>query len=55
MKRIEAAVDKVWSDLTPWEREFLENRIEAFRRFGRRTWFTPRQWEIIDKVSEKIL
>jgi len=55
MKRLEAAADKFWTELTPWEQEFLENRLEAFRRFGRRTWFSPRQWEIVDKISEKIL
>jgi len=55
MQRLEAAVDKVWNDLTDWEKSFIENRLEAFRRFGRKTFFSPRQWEIIDKISEKIL
>jgi hypothetical protein len=55
LKRLEAAADKFWNDLTDWERGFLENRLEAFRRFGRKTWFSAKQWQIIDKISEKIL
>lgn len=55
MKRLEAAADKFWGELTEWEKGFLENRLEAFRRFGRKTWFSAKQWQIIDKISEKIL
>jgi len=55
MKRLEAAVDKGWDELSEWEQRFLENRLEAFRQYGMRTRISKAQWNIIGRISEKIL
>ena len=55
MERIEKEVDKVWDDLTPWEQKFIEDMLEKFRRFGDRTMISPKQWESIGRISEKII
>ncbi|MCX5822399.1 MAG: hypothetical protein NTY86_02535 [Deltaproteobacteria bacterium] len=55
LERIEKEVDKVWGDLTPWEQKFIEDLLEKFKRFGDRTMISPKQWEIITRISEKII
>ena len=55
MKRLETAADTYWTELTPWEQKFMENRLEAFRRYGQKTRLSKAQWNIIDRISEKIL
>jgi len=55
MKRLEAGIDKAWHELTEWEQRFMENRLEAFRRYGVKTRISKAQWKIIDRISEKIL
>ena len=55
MERIEKEVDKVWDDLTPWEQKFIEDLLERFKRFGDKTTISPKQWEIITRISEKII
>jgi hypothetical protein len=55
MKRIEGEIDKVWADLSTWEQRFMENRIEAFRKYGMKTRISKPQWGIIAKISEKII
>lgn len=54
-RRIESEVDKVWDDLTPWERKFTEDIIEKFRLYGMKMMLSPKQWELIDRISEKII
>lgn len=55
LQRLYRAVDECWGDLSEWERRFMENRIEAFRRYGMKTRISRRQWDIIARISEKIL
>jgi len=55
MERIEKEVDKVWDDLTPWEQKFTEDLLEKFKRYGNRTMISPKQWEILTRISEKII
>lgn len=55
MERIEKEIDKVWDDLTPWEQKFIENMLEKFKRYGDRTMISPKQWEILTRISEKII
>ena len=55
MERIEKEVDKVWDDLTPWEQKFIESLLERFKHFGDKTMISPKQWEIITRISEKII
>jgi hypothetical protein len=55
LQRIEREIDKVWNDLNSWEQRFMENRIEAFRMYGMKTRISRAQWDIIDRISEKII
>lgn len=55
LQRIEADVDKAWDDLNGFEKRFIEDLLERFRRFGERTFISPKQWEIITRISEKII
>lgn len=55
MKRIEKEVDKVWDDLTLWEQKFIEDTLERFKRYGDKTMISLKQWEIITRISEKII
>jgi Zn-dependent oligopeptidase len=55
MKRIEKEIDKVWTDLNPWEQRFMENRIEDFRKYGMKLRMSKAQWNVIDRISEKII
>lgn len=55
MERIENEVDKVWDDLTPWEQKFIEDILEKFRLYGDKTRISPKQWEILTRISEKII
>ena len=55
LERIERDVDKVWDDLTAWEQRFLEDILERFRQYGIRTYISPKQWQIIARISEKIV
>ena len=55
LRRIEREIDKVWDDLTPWERKFMENRLEDFRKYGISLRVSKAQWNIITRISEKIV
>jgi hypothetical protein len=55
IKRIEAEVDKVWDDLNDWEKRFMENILEMFRRYGMKTKLSKGQWRVLDRISEKII
>jgi len=51
----EEGVDAAWDNLTPWERVFIENLLERFRRYGRKITISPKEWTIITQISEKIV
>lgn len=55
MNRLQASADKHWDELTDWEKKFLEDILERFRQWGKKTKITPKQWEIITRISEKII
>jgi hypothetical protein len=55
LDKIEAAIDKMWVELTPFEQKFLEGIIEQYHRYGRATHISARQWEIITEISDKII
>ena len=55
LQRLEKNIDREWEALTGWEKKFLEDILENFRRYGRRTMISPRQWESIARISEKII
>lgn len=54
LKKIEAAVDEHWDDLTQWEKGFIEDILERFRLYGKNTHISARQWEFIEKIFDKI-
>lgn len=55
LKRIEAGVDKAWDDLSDWEKRFIEDLLERLRQWGMKTFISKKQWEIITRISEKII
>lgn len=55
LQKLEASVDRYWDELTAFEKRFLEDTLERFRRYGARTIITVRQWVILTAISEKIL
>jgi len=55
MQRIEREIDAAWDDLTSWEQTFIEELIERFHQYGVVMMISPKQWEIIGRISEKIL
>lgn len=55
LKKIEAGVDKAWDDLTDWEKRFIEDILERFKQWGKKTFVSKKQWSVISKISEKII
>jgi len=55
LQRIESEVDKSWDELTGFEQGFIEDVLEKFRRWGTRLILSVKQWEIITRISEKII
>jgi len=55
LKRLESSVDKYWDELNDWERIFMEGILENFRRWGMNTIVSQGQWNVLSKISEKIL
>ncbi len=53
--KLTPAVDQHWHELTEFERRFAEDLLERFRQWGIKTLISPKQWEIITRISEKIL
>ncbi len=55
LDRLRAATDLHWKELNAWEQKFMEDLLERFRQWGIRTKISPKQWEAIANISEKIL
>ena len=55
LRRIESEVDKSWDELTGFEQKFIEDVLEKFRRWGTGLILSAKQWEILTRISEKIV
>jgi len=55
MCRLRDATDIHWKELTDWEKKFMEDLLERFRQWGIKTKISAKQWEIIARISEKII
>lgn len=53
LEKLEKNIDANWDDLSPWEKKFMEDILERFRRYGEKTVISPRQWAIITEISDK--
>jgi hypothetical protein len=53
--KLKPAVDQHWDELTDFEKKFAEDLLERFRQWGVKTRISPKQWEIIATISEKVL
>ncbi len=53
--KLKTAVDSHWDELTGFEQKFAEDLLERFRRWGVNTRISPKQWEVITRISEKVL
>lgn len=47
-------VDEYWKYLTVFERKFMEDIIEKHKQYGLNLNLSPKQWEIISQISEKV-
>jgi len=54
LKKIEANIDASWDHLKDWEKGYIERLLERFKRYGMNTKISPKQWEVITEISEKI-
>lgn len=55
LKKLDKENDKACNDLNDWEKKFIEDLLERFRTYGKRTMITKYQWEKIAQVSETII
>lgn len=50
LKLAQANPDK----LTPWDQEFIDSLSDRLGKYGRDTFLTPRQWEQLNRLQEKL-
>ncbi len=55
IKRLEQAVDEYWDELTDFEKKFMEDILERFRCWGAKINITNKQWDLLTRISEKII
>ena len=55
LQKLEKEVDKCWDELNNWEKTFIENLLERFRRFGSKTIISKKEWEKITEISDKAI
>lgn len=53
--KLENNVDAHWDELSKWEKKFIENLLERFRRWGVKTLINAQEWRFIAELSEKII
>jgi hypothetical protein len=37
-----------------WEQSFMDDQVKRFTEYGNETRFSPKQWQILDRVAEKL-
>lgn len=42
------------SDLTQWERDFMDSQVERFEQYGSRTRVSDKQWDVLDRIYGKL-
>lgn len=47
-------VDMYGDKLTDWEQEFCASIADKIERFGKRTFLSERQMEIVDRIQKKL-
>jgi len=55
LRRLESEVDKSWDELTGSEQGFIEDVLEKFRHWGTGLMLSAKQWDVITRISEKII
>lgn len=55
LTRLEKEIDKCWDELTEWEQRFMESILERFRRWGAKMKISPKEWDIITRISDKAI
>lgn len=45
-------IDTCWDDLTGWQQCFIEDILERYRRYGRKTAISPRAWDRILEIND---
>jgi hypothetical protein len=49
-----ASIDEDWDKLSDWEKKFSEDMVERFGKWKERTMISKKQWEIINRIGEKV-
>jgi hypothetical protein len=49
-----ASIDEGWDKLTDWEKKFAEDMVERFTQYKIYITISKKQWEIIDRIGEKV-
>jgi len=55
LERIQTEIDDPCDYLTAWEQNFTEDLLRRFRQYGDRTQISKKQWDVITRISEKII
>ncbi len=55
LKRLEENTDKYWDELSAWEKIFMEGILENFQSYGLKLFLSQGQWNVLTRISEKIL
>ena len=55
LDRIKKHVDLEWKDLNSFQQKFIEDLLERYDRYGKKTFISPKQWEVITEISEKVI
>ena len=50
----ELLADAEHADLSAWEQGFLESLEERIGEWGKRTFISIKQWEVIERIEEKL-
>lgn len=55
LERLERDAPAHEDELTEWQQGFLADLLARFHRYGDRTHISPKQWEVIARISEKVI
>jgi hypothetical protein len=55
LNSIKENIDNGWDELTKWEKKFVEDFISKYEQYGKETFVSARQLDILLSIGEKIL
>lgn len=55
LESIKSSVDSGWDNLTNWEKKFIEDYLDKYEQYGKGTFISARQLDILLSIGEKVL